>query len=336
MTSVQGRSSEQQIYVGVDVGATKTAVVLGSDAGSIIASSTLPTPLGDPGLLVDTVGSEIARLTHEAGLPAPLRGMGVGICAGVSPDRTVHGLLALGWPRSVDLASDLEARTGLPVAIDNDANAGALGEHLWGAGRGFDDFMYLALGTGIGAGLVLQGKVYRGAFGFAGEIGHLSVDVNGVTCSCGNRGCIEASSSGKGLGSAVTSKLLEDPDIATSLREPLEGRGALTSRDVFDHALLGDAYAQSCTDDFANRLAAAITNVVNLLDLPRLVVGGGLADHEVVLPAITAALTRTRPFLRPPEGLVVGAGLGSNAAVMGALALTVSRTVGTTDRRPTM
>src|SRR5690606_6883202 len=164
-------------YVGVDVGATKTAIALGMADGTLLAKKTMPTIAGAPEALADAIAGVVAKLRSGHANVAVHR-VGIGICGGVDRDGMVHGPTPLAWPKRVDFAMLVAERTHLPAAIDNDVNAGARGEHLWGAGRGIDDFLFLALGTGIGAGLVLGGKLYRGARNFAGEIGHLSVDVN--------------------------------------------------------------------------------------------------------------------------------------------------------------
>jgi len=315
-----GRAGEaDDTYVGVDVGATKTAVALGTKYGEVRASTTFPTPLGDPVTLVDSV-LEAAHGLEHAGMPPP-RAFGVGICAGVDTAGRVHGLDALGWGTEVELGGLIAARTGCPVLVDNDANAGALAEQLWGAGRAVDDFVYLALGTGVGAGLVLGGELHRGARGFAGEIGHVTVDLGGPQCACGNRGCLEATCGGKALAAAITKRLVDDPWVSTSLREPLAAHGAVSARDLFAHAAAGDGFAGEEVAGFAQRVAAAIVNVANLLDVPLFVVGGGLGLNPIVVPAIQRELRSTRPFLDPDGLRVVPAVLGGDAAVLGALVL---------------
>ncbi|MFO7545787.1 MAG: ROK family protein [Trueperaceae bacterium] len=309
-------------YVGVDVGATKTAIALGSADGTMQAKVTIPTLPGAPDALADAIAVVIADLRAKQAT-GPVLHIGIGICGGVDRDGMVHGPTPLAWPKRVDFATLVSERTGIPAAIDNDVNAGARGEHLWGAGRGIDDFLFLALGTGIGAGLVLGGKLYRGARNFAGEIGHLSVDVDGVPCTCGNRGCIEASCGGKAVGDLTSQRLQHDATTPSSLRHVLLERGSLTARDVMDHAEAGDAFALAEVRRVARHLAAAIVGVVNLLDVRRVIVGGGMVQNRVLFPAIQDALLTTRPYLAHEPNLVVPAGLGEDAGVTGALAIAV-------------
>jgi glucokinase len=311
-------------YVGVDVGATKTAVGIGTHEGRLLAKRVVPTVLGDPDAQADLVAATIAGLRWEVPPTDGPTAIGIGICGGVERDGMVHGPIALGWPDPVDFAALVEARTGVRATIDNDVTAGAIAEHRWGAGRGIDDFMYLAIGTGIGAGLVLNGRLYRGARNLAGEIGHLSVDVDGLPCACGNRGCIEASCGGKPASDHLSARLA-GPDAGASpgLQHVLRTHGMVTTRDLFAHAAVGDAFAQREVERMALHLAAAIVNVVNLLDLDRVVVGGGQVQNRVLLPAIQRALQDWRPYLAHDRDLVVPAGLGEDAGLIGALGVVV-------------
>lgn len=323
-------------FVGVDVGATKTAIALGLADGTLLAKETIPTLAGAPGELADAVAEVIAKLRAAHVTRTVLR-IGIGVCGGVDKDGMVHGPTPLAWPKRVDFAKLVAERTHLPAAIDNDVNAGARGEHLWGAGRGIDDFLFLALGTGIGAGLVLGGRLYRGARNFAGEIGHLSVDVGGVPCTCGNRGCIEASCGGKAVGELITQRLQDDPHVTSTLRRVLTERGSVTARDVMEHAERGDGFAIAEVKRVARHLAAAIVDVVNVLDVQRVIVGGGMVQNRVLFPAILEALRETRPYLAHESDLVVPAGLGEDAGVTGALAIAVEAdTTGERSAEPTL
>lgn len=309
-------------FVGVDVGATKTAVAIGNAGGHLCARRVVATVLRDPERLADLVAATIADLRGDAGTE-PIAGVGIGICGGVDRDGLVHGPIALGWSGRVDFARLVAERVGVTAAIDNDVNAGAVAEHRWGAGRGCDDFVYLALGTGIGAGLILRGELYRGARHLAGEIGHLSVDVDGVTCACGNRGCIEASCGGKAAAERLGERLRHDDGVATSLRAVLTEQGHVTTRDLFDHARDGDGFARAEVARMGRHLAAAIVDVVNLLDVERVVVGGGQVQNGVLLPAVHRALGDIRPYLDRGPDLVVPAGLGEDAGVAGALGIAI-------------
>lgn len=317
-----GADAPTATHIGVDVGATKTAVAAGTADGRLLAKRVVPTVLRDPAALADAVADAIAELRAAVAI-APDAPIGIGVCGGVGRDGLVAGPIALGWSGRVDFAGLVAERTGARTAIDNDVNAGAIAEHRWGAGRGVDDFVYLAIGTGIGAGLFLGGALHRGARHLAGEIGHLSVDVDGEACACGNRGCLEATCGGKAAAERVAERLRLDPGLASVLRAVQAARGGLTARDLFDTAAAGDAFARAEVVRMARHLAAAIVGVVNLLDVARVIVGGGQAQHAVVLPTLRAALRDWRPYLDRGDDWLVPAGLGEDAGVAGALALAV-------------
>jgi glucokinase len=159
------------LIIGLDVGATKIAAALGDRAGTILERRVIPTARVDSDRLLDDLGDVVAELRPNR--PETPVTIGVGICGLVnSQTGEVSRSIALGWPGPVALRDRLAARTGCRVFVDNDVNAGALGEQRWGAGAGFEHFVYVSVGTGIGAGIVIGGRLHPGASGAAGEIGH--------------------------------------------------------------------------------------------------------------------------------------------------------------------
>lgn len=191
------------------------------------------------------------------------------------------------------LRERLGERFGASVVIDNDANTGALGEARFGAGRGHRHLLYVNVGTGIGAGVVLNGRLYRGADGLAGEIGHVTVARNGRSCACGKRGCLEAYASGRAIGG---------PEVTRA-------------------AAAGDASARGRLDDAARWLALALGGAANVLNPSALILGGGVSEAgELLLAPLRIHLaTHLMPGLPAPT--VVRASLGYDAGVIGALAL---------------
>jgi len=242
--------------VGLDVGGTKTDAVAVTPAGEIAARVRLPTGWG-PDAVVQTVLDAVALLSQEPGLAgATFSSIGVGIPGQVAPGATrVLHALNLGVDE-LDLAAAVAPALGAPVRVENDVKAAALGAY---ALRGTTGSMaYLNLGTGVAAGFVFDGELWRGARGTAGEVGHVSIDPRGPVCKCGQRGCIEAFAGGAA--------------VAERWGRP----GALPVRDVFDAADAGDADARVLRDGLARGVASAVRVLVLAADVDVVVLGGGL------------------------------------------------------------
>jgi glucokinase len=244
----------------------------------------------------------------------------VGTCGRVDPGSgEVTSSIALGWRHPVPLRALLAARTGGTVFVDNDVNAGAVGERLWGAGHDLADFVYLSVGTGVGAGIVIGGRLYRGATGAAGEVGHLVIDLDGPACPCGNRGCLEVLAGGKAVGAAATADVAAG--AASTALAAVAARGeAITARDVFAAASDGDPYAQRLVHRTGEYLAVAVANLVNLFDPQRVILGGGLTrTGDLLLAAIRDGLGRWAACLADGRKALVPAALGEDTGVAGAI-----------------
>jgi predicted NBD/HSP70 family sugar kinase len=230
------------------------------------------------------------------GLPGPIdRASGV----------VASGSILPGW-RGVRAADELSTRTGLPVGLDNDANLAALAETLWGGGQGCAHVVYLKVANRIGCGLIVDGWLFRGARGIAGEIGHTVVNESGPVCYCGSRGCLETVASASA--------------IADMLR--LRHREQLTLAQVVALAADGDPGCQRALGDVSAEIGIAVGNMCNLLNPERVVVGGTLAmAGEVVLDPIRQAVRRATRQFTTEMTAVVPAQLGDRAEVLGALAL---------------
>jgi len=253
------------------------------------------------GLAGDATGRLVAV---GCGMPGPLdRERGVVIH---SPNQ--------GW-RDVPIGPWLAERLGIPVVIDDDARTGAIGEAVLGAGAGSDPVAYLTIGSGIGSGVVLGGRLLHGAHDLAGEVGHLVADRQGPRCSCGNRGCVEAYASGRGLERRAR-LTWGDATTAGGRRTPR------SAADVFRAALLGDPDARRLADEAAQALALALASLAATVDPEVIVVGGsvGLAQRRLVRRAAT--LARGRCMWESAEHLrVMSAGLGAESVVAGAAVL---------------
>jgi predicted NBD/HSP70 family sugar kinase len=213
----------------------------------------------------------------------------------------------------------LEARFGVPVFLDNDANLGALAERWWGAGQGTDDFTYVKISTGIGAGHMINGAVYRGATGYAGEIGHISVDPDGDACVCGNRGC---------LGTLVGSQALVERAVALRPEYPESalGEGDLSIDDLEDAALEGDPLGLRVVREAADHLGLAIAEVLNLMNPSAVIVGGNLArlGEHLLVPLREAVLPRTL-VSSVAASEIRTSDLGPRAVAIGAATLALHR-----------
>jgi glucokinase len=303
--------------VGVDLGGTKIQVIQVAD-DEIVASARRDTP---PGGGPEAVVAAVAQVVGELGDTKGVTAVGVGapgaIDAGTGVVKRAPNLA--GFDHPVPLGPLLSEALGLPVVVDNDVNVAALAEHRLGAGVGSDDLLAVFVGTGVGGGLVLGGQVRRGPGGVAGEIGHVIVRDGGRRCGCGGRGHLEAYAGRAGM--ERTARKRHDEGTKTKLVK-LAGHGRMKSS-VFAKALEeGDHLAQELVDEAAQALGAALASAVALVDLDRVVLGGGLGDR-LGAPFIEAVERETRERLFVPDApfAVVPAALGDLAGARGAALL---------------
>lgn len=271
--------------VGLDIGGTKTDAVAVDSAGTIVGRSRLETGWGADAVIW-TVLEAVRTLIAQVAQPGAIESVGIGIPGQVEPGtgRVVHAV-NLGV-EELDLAAAVEPELGVPVRVENDVKAAALGayalRHAGSNARG--SMAYLNLGTGIAAGIVAGGELWRGARGTAGEVGHISIDPRGPLCRCGQRGCIEALAGGG------------------AIAERWGHRGALPVRDVFDAADAGDAGAGELRAGLARGVSAAVRVLVLTADVDAVVLGGGVSGLGRRLMAdVTAELAasaETSPFMR--------------------------------------
>ncbi len=308
-------SAEPARRVGLDVGGTKAlGVVLGPD-GAVIDEARADTPRG-AGSVVALL-DELAELARRLGAEGSV---GVGVPGLVTTAGVMRAAPNLDGVADLDVAAGLGERIGMPVFVDNDATCAALAEWRLGHGAGIDDFVMVTLGTGIGGGIVSGGLLERGSNGFAGEIGHMVIDVNGIRCACGRIGCWETVGSGNGLGrlarAAATDGRLAAADPVT-----------VTGEVVYTLAVAGDEQALAVIDEWADWVAIGLSNLTNILDPQMFVLGGGLATGaDIYLPAIQRAFDQRlyQPELRtvPP---VEFSTLGYRAGAIGAALLNSHR-----------
>jgi glucokinase len=266
----------QPLAIGIDVGATKIAGALVTASGQKPAVRQIATqPEAGPPHVLDRVGSmivELAGIATGAQNTAPV-GVGIGIPGQIDYSQgIVRQAVNLGWDE-VYLVEELGKRLGdvYPIWVETDANAGTLGEYYFGAGRDCQDFVYLSVGSGLGAGVICQGKLVTGVTGKAAEMGHFSLDVEGLPCACGLRGCAETIVSGHGLLRLVRDSL-ERGELPSRLSAPAE----LTPQRVISAALEGDPAAQAAVSEMGRNLGTVMAVCSAVLNPALIVVGGGL------------------------------------------------------------
>jgi glucokinase len=315
--------SDKRWAVGVDFGGTNLKVGLVNAAGRVRAAAVLPVgrPCG-PAEFLDAVEAAAGALMRRARLPAgSLRGVGVGAPGPVDARRGIVRTLVnvAGW-REVPLARRLERRLGCRARVENDANLVALGEWRYGAGRGSRQLVCLTLGTGVGGGLILEGRLQRGASGAAGEIGHVVVDPGGPRCGCGRRGCLEAH-----VGTAAILRLARR--ALRNGRGPLrrlavQACGELSPALVSKAAAAGDAGARRVWEEIGRWLGLGLAGVANLLNPDRIVIGGGVAGGwRFFEPAMRRALAAHALPAAARSARVVRGELGNRAGIVGAAVL---------------
>jgi glucokinase len=222
--------------------------------------------------------------------------------------------------RELPIRDRVSEHLALPCVVDNDANAAAWGEYRFGASRGYRHALMVTVGTGIGGGIVADGALYRGAHGFAAEIGHVIVEPGGPECGCGNRGCWEQVASGRALDRLARLAVESRPDSAIAR---IAGEDEITGRHVADAALEGDPTAANIFEQVGRRLGEGIAGLVNILDPEAVVVGGGVAEVGDLLlaPARNAFLASVEAPDHRPDVPIFPAALGNDAGAVGAAAL---------------
>ena len=304
--------------LGFDVGGTKCLAVVLDAAGHVADSRRRPTPQGENELV-----ATLAALADDLGVEtASLDRVGVGV-PGLIGGGVIHASPHL--PRLIrfDIGAALHARLGCAVTVDNDATCAALAEWRLGAGRGADDMVMVTMGTGIGGGLIVGGRLQHGVNGFAGEFGHMMVDPHGPPCPCGKRGCWERYASGTGL-----ARLARDAAAGGRLAQAGGEIATIRGEDVQRWARSGDEQALAVIAEFARWVGIGLATLANTLDPELFVLGGGLASSaDLFLGPVGDALVESlyaSDHRRPPR--VEAAQLGEQAGAIGAALLAADHT----------
>lgn len=327
-------SAETPLVAGIDIGGTKCAAAIAeATSEKVLAQSRWPSEVDKgPQAMIRRMSDEVRKLLTRT----PGKLVGVGVACGGPLDR--HSGLVLsppnlpGWDR-VSLTARLAASLGAPAWLENDANAGALGEFRYGAGRGCQNMVYVTISTGIGAGLMINGQLLYGLGESAGEVGHQTVLAGGPKCGCGNSGCLEMLASGSAIGRRARAAALAEPSSARRLIESANNDlNQVTARHVADGARSGDPFARRIWSEAIGYLAIGLSNVVTILAPQRVILGGGMAGAGDMLFEPLQAGIRQRVRLVPVEQVeVLPAGLGPDSALRGSLAVAIQAIA---DKRP--
>jgi glucokinase len=305
------------LTVGIDVGGTKIAGGVVDESGAILGTARRVSPATDSDAIERSIEDLVAELraTHD------VAAVGVGAAGFVDSTRsTVLFAPNLAW-RDEPLRAHLETRIGLPVVIENDANAAAWGEFAFGAGEDVSDSLLVTVGTGVGGGIVLNGELHRGAFGVAAEIGHMRVVPDGRICGCGNRGCWEQYASGSALVRDTRELARQGSLIARSLLDRVDGRvEGITGPLITEAAREGDSFAREQLASLGRWIGEGVASLTAVLDPAVVIVGGGVSEAgDLILDPVRAhfAANLTGRHYRP-ELQIRGALLGNKAGMIGA------------------
>lgn len=315
------------VVAGVDLGGTNLRVAVADRSGSTAGFVTSPTEAASgPEAVIDRIVSMVRRSLAQANIDkTSLVAVGVGA---PGPLDSIAGVIHEaptnfpGWT-NVRLADRISTALGVPVFLEKDANAAALAEYRYGKNCGVANMLYITVSTGVGGGLILNGEPWRGAYGTAGEFGHMTVDFEGPLCGCGNRGCIQKVASGPNIAAWVLSQISAGE---TSLVSDAVENGVVSGRDVVRAAINGDEVSIAALDRAGRAVGFGIVSLAHLVNLELVVVGGGIANAgglllDPIMQTVSShVLDSTASSLR-----VVPWSIGEEVGVLGAVALAYSR-----------
>ncbi len=308
----------EALVAAVDLGGTQTRVALVDAEGHLLARRAMRTePEKGPQDVLERIAGSLAECL--AATPPGARPVGIGVGA-PGPLDPWRGIIFFapnmpGW-KDVPLKQILEERFGLPTVVGNDANVAAVGERRFGAARGHDEVVYLTISTGVGSGVITGGKLLLGSRGIAGEAGHMTIDMHGPVCACGNRGCLEVYASGTAIARVAADRLRagEKSSLAALNRPP-------TAAEVADAAEAGDALARSVLVNAATALGIGITSLVHLLNPSIVVLGGGVSrSGPIWWDTVRRTVEETAMPVFRTDLRIVPSALGDDVGLLGAAA----------------
>ena len=312
-----------KVAIGIDVGGTNLKGAAVDRDGTILAQLSTPTDVvrGPNGIIADILSLSDSLLENAGLSRTSLVGAGVGVPGPLdaTTGRIIRAVNLPGWV-DVPLRDLLQEGLKVPVVLDNDGNAAAFGEFWAGVGGGRDDLVMLTLGTGVGAGVVLGGKLVHGHFQNAAELGHMVTVIDGLPCNCGQRGCLEQYASAAGVAARVTAALHDGE--SSSMAKQAESGQAIDSRHVVEHARAGDPLCLRIWDEACMHLAVACINIQHAFNPAHIVFGGGMSEAGAfLLDRVTENIARRVWTLHEDSPPISLAKLGYDAGVVGAAGL---------------
>lgn len=313
----------RDLYLAADIGGTKILAIAATARGKILVRHYVSTAAAQGPEVVVRRLLQALRQVGDFSPSARPSAAGIGVAAAGlinSKDGLVITSPNLPEWQDVPLKERVERELGLETYLLNDANAAALGEHRFGAGRGVKDLIFITVSTGIGGGIILGGKLYAGSTGMAGEVGHMTISVDGPLCHCGNRGCLESLASGWAVAREAQKAIAGG--AKTSLRGMAGSKpDSITAEMVFQAAEKGDALASEIIHKAASYLGVGLANLVNLFNPQLIIIGGGLSQMGDRLFEPAERVMKERAFTPPAQAVkLVPAALGGDAGVLGAVA----------------
>jgi glucokinase len=315
--------SADDLILGVDLGGSKILTAVVNSRGEMLSSDESTTPVTEGReVVIQSILESAQRALEQANVDiSGLTAVGIGAPGLLNPET---GMLFTspnlsGW-RDVPLRDIMQERLGKRTFLINDANAAALGEFYFGAARGVRNFIYITLSTGIGGGIIIDGKIYGGAIGAAGEVGHMTIDDEGPVCNCGNRGCWETLASGTALAREARQRIKEG--VRTSILEYAEGDvEKVTAQVIHNAAEQGDSLAKELIAQTGYYVGVGLTNLINIFNPELIVIGGGLSNIGDMLFKPAFKVARGRAYKEAFQAVrFASPELGRNSGVIGAAA----------------
>ena len=311
------------VYIGIDVGGTGIKIGVVDEQGQLIHQGETPTLVGRPYQeIIADMGHCALKVLDEAKLTVDdVHSVGIGI-PGIADAKTGNVIFCtnMGW-KNVPLRESFQRRINKPFYVDNDANVAALAESIAGVSAGTSSSVFITLGTGIGCGIMINGKIWKGFHGIGGEMGHMILELDGEPCTCGNRGCLERYCSATALIQMARRMVAGHPEsliLSLAGNDPMK----IVAKTVFDALREGDPFAEKLFRRYVSCLSQSIANVVNFLDPEVILLGGGVSKAgDVLLNAVREEYPKYVVYGDMPMPPIRIAALGADAGIIGAAML---------------